>query len=122
MTATIPNLSIDGELGIDVTRQSVGTIILIETEDDVLLELEIMIPDKSIVRVSGTEPRLKHPVLGILSHSFSGDKKTQIEHWIGMLLCLSLSFKNGSYETKPVVHASVKGASSDGRSWTYDVF
>jgi len=107
------------ELGIDITRQTTGTTVLIETEDEVLLELEVVIPEKGIVKVSGTEPRLKHPVLGILSHAFSGDKKTQLDHWIGMLLCLSLSFKNGSYETKPVIHASMRGPDN---TWSYDVF
>lgn len=120
MTTTIPTETT--ELGIDIARQPIGTRILIETEDEVLLELEVVVPRKGIVQVSGTEPRLKHPVLGILSHAFSGDKKTQIEHWIGMLLCLSLNFKNGSYETKPVVHASITGSPGDEKPWRYDVF
>lgn len=116
MTDTIPT---ETELGIDITRQPAGTVVLVETEDDILLELEVVVPAKGIVKVSGTEPRLKIPVLGILSHAFSGDKKTQIDHWIGMLLCISLSFKNGSYDTKPVVHASMRGPNN---AWRYDVF
>lgn len=107
------------ELGIDITAQRPGTTIIVEAEDETLLELEVVVPDKGIVRVSGTDPRLKQTVLGILMHAFSGDKKTQIDHFIGMLLCLSLSFKNGSYATKPIVHASMRGPNN---AWRYDVF
>ncbi len=103
------------ETGIDITKQKAGTIIMVETEDDHLFEIEITIPGKGVVEVSGTEPRLKSTVLGVLTHSFSD--KTQINHWIGMLLRMSLVFKNGSYESAPVVHASVKRS-----GWEYDLF
>lgn len=105
------------ELGIDITKQPVGTTLIVETEDDHLFEMKVTIPQRGVVEVSGTEPRLKFPVLGVLTHSFSGDKKTQINHWIGMLLQMSLVFKNGNYESKPVIHATVSGP-----GWKYDVF
>lgn len=103
------------ELGIDITKQKIGTIIMVETEDNHLFEMEVTVPEKGVVRVSGTEPRLKYPVLGVLVHSSSG--KTQINYWIGKLLEMSLIFKNGNYESKPVIHVSAKG---DG--WQYDLF
>jgi hypothetical protein len=105
------------ETGIDLTKQKIGTIITVETEDERLFEMIVKIPERGIVEISGTEPRLKNPVLGVLTHSFSGDKHTQINHWIGMLLKMSLVFKNGNYESQPVVHASVKGP-----GWSYSVF
>jgi hypothetical protein len=103
------------EVGIDVTRQKPGTVIMVETEDEHLFEIKVTVPAKGVMEVSGTEPRLRKPVLGVLTHSFAG--KTQINHWIGMLLKMSLVFRNGSYESAPVVHATVKGP-----GWKYDLF
>ena len=107
------------ETGIDITKQKVDTIIMVETEDNHLFELKVVVPNKGVVEISGTESRLKLPVLGILTHSFA-DKtqiKTQINHFIGMLLKMALVFKNGNYESAPVIHASVKGP-----GYRYDVF
>lgn len=119
-SASLTNVPAD-ETGVDLTKQKIGTVILVETEDNHLFEMEVTVPEKGVVKVSGTEPRLKHPVLGVLIYSSSGklgDKhRVQIDHWIGKLLGMSLIFKNGSYESKPVIHASLKG---DG--WRYDVF
>ena len=111
-----PSVAID-EIGIDITQQKIGAILFIEAEDGHLFEIEIVVPEKSIVKVSGTEPRMKYPVLGGLVYSFSSDKKTQLNSWIGKLLKMSLVFKNGNYESAPVLHASVKGA-----GWQYNVF
>jgi hypothetical protein len=104
-----------GESGIDITKQKIGTIIRVETEDDRLFELVVKIPERGVVEISGTEPRLKIPVLGVLTHSFS--EKTQINHWIGKLLKMSLVFKNGNYESQPVVHVTIHGS-----DWSYIVF
>ena len=104
-----------GEIGIDITKQKVGTIIMVETEDNHLFEMEVTVPEKGVVKVSGTEPRLKFSALGVLAHSSSG--KTQINYWIGKLLEMSLIFRNGNYESKPVIHVSVKGV-----GWQYEVF
>ena len=105
------------ETGIDITKQKVGTIITVETEDARLFEMVVKIPASGIVEISGTEPRLKTAVCGVLTHSFSGDKHTQINHWIGMLLKMSLVFKNGNYESQPVIHATIRG-----QGWSYNVF
>ena len=88
---------------------------MVETEDEHLFEIKVTVPAKGVMEVSGTEPRLRKPVLGVLTHSFAG--KMQINHWIGMLLKMSLVFRNGSYESAPVVHATVKGP-----GWKYDLF
>jgi len=105
------------ELGIDVTKQKIGTTLFIETEDGQLFEMKVVTPAKGVVEVHGTDPRLKAPVLGVLTHSFSGDKRTQINHWIGLLLKMALVFRNGNLESGPVVHATIKG-----EGWSYDVF
>lgn len=105
----------DNELGIDLTKLEAGTMIFAETESDQLFEIKIVHPEKGVVEISGTEPRLKMPVLGILTHSSSG--KVQINHWIGTLLKMSLVFKNGNFESTPVIHASVKSP-----KWNYNVF
>jgi len=105
------------ELGIDITKQKPDTIITVETEDDRLFEIIVKMPERGVVEVSGTEPRLKNPVLGVLTHSFSGDKQTQINHWIGMLLKMSIVFKNGNFESQPVIHATIRGS-----GWSYNVF
>lgn len=105
------------ELGIDITKQKIGTTLLIETEDSRLFEMRVIMPEKGVLEVQGTDPRLKTPVLGVLTHSCSGDKKTQINHWIGYLLKMALVFRNGNLESAPVVHATVKG-----EKWQYDVF
>lgn len=105
------------ELGIDLTKQKIGTTLFIEAEDGQLFEMKVVIPAKGVVKVHGTDPRLKTPVLGVLTHSFSGDKRTQINHWVGILLKMALVFHNGNLESAPVVHATVKG-----EKWQYDVF
>jgi len=109
------------EIGVDVTKQAVGSIILVETEDNHLFELIVKRPETGVVEISGTEPRLKCPVLGVLTHSFSDDKKVQINHWIGKLLKMSLVFKNGNFESKLVTHALIKGV-TDGKKWKFEVF
>lgn len=106
-----------GEPGIDITKQKVGTTLLVETEDGRLFEMKVVMPEKGVLEIQGTDPRLKAPVLGILTHAFSGDKRTQINYWIGHLLKMALMFRNGNLESAPVVHATVKG-----ERWSYDVF
>jgi len=109
------------EIGIDVTKQAIGSTILVETEDNHLFELVVKRPETGVVEISGTEPRLKYSVLGVLTHSFSDNKKVQINHWIGKLLRMSLVFKNGNFESKLVIHASIKGE-TDGEKWKFEVF
>ena len=105
------------EIGINISKQKVGTIITVETENDQIFEIKIVMPEKAVVEVSGTDQRLRVPVLGVLTHSFSGNKQTQFNHWIGMLLKMSLVFKNGNLESGPVTHATVRG-----KGWSYNVF
>lgn len=123
MTDTVnPNDKADaiappGEIGINITRQKIGTAIMVETDDGQLFEIIVRKPDQGVVEVSGTEPRLKQPTLGVLTHSFSDDKRTQINHWIGQYLRMMLVFKNGNYKSKLVSHASLKG-----EGWQFEVF
>ena len=105
------------ELGIDITKQKIGNTLLVETEDGRLYEMKVIMPEKGVLEVQGTDSRLKTPVLGVLTHAFSDDKKIQINHWIGHLLKMALVFRNGNLESTPVVHATVKG-----ERWSYDVF
>lgn len=106
-----------GETGIDITKQKIGTTIMVETEDDHLFEMVVKKPEQGVVEVTGTELRLKHPTLGCLAHSHTDDKKTLINHWIGQYLKMMLVFRNGNYESKPVTHVSLKG-----EGWKFDVF
>lgn len=103
------------ETGIDITKLRIGTTILVETEDERLFELTVKKPDSGVIEVSGTEPRLKLPTLGVLTHSF--DEKTSINFWIGKYLKMMLVFRNGNYESKLVTHASLRG-----EDWQYEVF
>jgi len=104
-----------GEIGINVTKQKIGTTIMVETEDNQIFEMVVRKPKLSVVEVSGTEPRLKYPTFGVLTHSF--DEKTRIDHWIGQYLKMTLVFRNDNYESKPVIHASLKG-----EGWQFEVF
>ena len=105
----------DDETGIDITKLEIGVAILVGTEDGCLFEMIVKKPEFGVVEVSGTEPRLKLPTLGVLTHSF--DVKTNINFWIGKYLKMMLVFRNGNYESKPVTHASLKG-----EDWQYEVF
>lgn len=103
------------ETGIDIRKLMIGTTILVETENEHLFEMVVKKPENGVVEVSGTEPRLKLPTLGVLTHSF--DVKTSINFWIGKYLKMMLVFRNGNYESKPVTHASLRG-----EDWQYEVF
>jgi len=107
----------DGEIGIDITKQKVGTTIMVETEDGQLFEMIIRKSEQGVVEVSGTEPRLRHPTLGTLAYSFTDNKRTLINHWIGQYLKMRLVFRNGNYVSKLVTHASLKG-----EGWQFEVF
>lgn len=104
-----------GEIGIDITKLKLDTIIMVETEDNHIFEMIVRKPEHGVLEISGTEPRLKHSTLGVLTHSF--DEKTQINHWIGQYLKMMLVFRNGNYESKLVAHASLKG-----EGWQFEVF
>ncbi len=109
------------EIGVDITKQKIGTTIMVETEDNHLFEMVVKRPESGVVEISGTEPRMKNHTLGVLTHSFSDDKKTQINYWIGQYLKMMLVFRNGNYESKLVTHASIRGE-TDGKKWKFDVF
>jgi hypothetical protein len=112
----IPREEPDGELGIDISKLAAGTTILVETEDDRIFELKMADPGKGVAEISGTEPRMRRqPTLGMLTHSFS--ETIRIDKWIGFGLRMSLTFRNGRYESAAVMHATVRGA-----GWSYDVF
>lgn len=104
-----------GEIGINVTKQRVGTTIMVETDDNHIFEMVVRKPEQGVVEVSGTEPRLKYPTLGVLTHSFN--EGTRIDHWIGQYLKMMFVFRNGNYESKLVTHASLKG-----EGWQFEVF
>lgn len=106
-----------GEVGINITKLAIGTSIMVETEDSQVFEIVVRKPEHGVVEVSGTEPRLKNPTLGVLTHSSTDDKKTQIDHWIGQYLRMMIVFRNGNYESQLVTHASLKG-----EGWQFEVF
>jgi len=105
------------EVGINITKQKIGTIIMVETEDGHLFEMVVRSPKHGVVEVSGTEQRLRYPTVGSLGYSISDDKKTRIDNWIGQYLKMMLVFRNGNYESKLVTHASLKG-----EGWQFEVF
>ena len=92
---------------IDITKQKTDTTLFIETRDGHLFEIRVVIPEKAIIEISGTEPRLKQSVLGILAP----------EHCIGLRLKMTIIFKNGNYVSAPVIHLTVKGP-----GYSYTVF
>jgi len=103
------------ETGIDITKQKIGTIIMVETGDGRLFEMIVRKPEEGMVEVSGTEPRLRYPTLGVLTHSFN--EKTRIDYWIGQYLKMMLVFKNGNYVSELVTHISLRG-----EGWQFEVF
>jgi hypothetical protein len=103
--------------GIDIRRQKPGTQILIET-DTGLYELIVVRPEESVVRVSGTDPRLHQPVVGRFHRSvYALDPKAALDGWVGKTMKMVIAFRNAPFESGVVLSASVRGT-----GWHYDVF
>jgi phenolic acid decarboxylase len=102
---------------IDITRQPVGTTIIVETTQGII-EMVVLKPDVALVRVSGTDPKIKEPVNCQMTQSLYDLKGIiTLPKWIGKELRMQLTFKNASLNCSATVSAVVRG-----KGWHYDVF
>lgn len=106
-------------VGVDISKLANGTTISLDTVDDQLFEVKMVNNTLSVVEVSGTDPRLKRPTSGVLTHSTVGKEKHQ--HFIAKDSKVTFVFKNGTLETQSVKQLTVRGH-RDGNMWHYDVF
>ena len=102
---------------IDITRLPVGSNIIVETTQGII-EIVVLNPTVGLIRVSGTDPKIKEPVNCQLTQScYDLDGKIKLPKWIGKDLRMQLTFKNASLHCSSTVSATVLG-----KGWHYDVF
>jgi hypothetical protein len=107
----------DAHPGIDITRQPIGTTILVET-DTGLHELIVVNPQQATVQITGSDPRFHKPILGRLLQSVSAlEPLVKLNHWIGRAMKMVIAFRGEPYTSGIVLSATVKGP-----GWHYDVF
>lgn len=110
-------LELRAQPGIDVCRLKVGTRITVETTQTVF-ELEMTVPSSGILRIFGTDPRLRSGVSGrLLQSNYDKDGLVNIPYWIGKSLRMQFVFKNGIFSCTPALSARVIGD-----NWFYEVF
>lgn len=103
--------------GIDIARLPVGTQILVETTQGII-EIEVLTPATGLVRVSGTDPKIKEPkVCQLVQSDYDLQGIIFLPKWIGKDLRMKLSFANATFHCSATISAQVRG---DG--WHYDVF
>lgn len=108
---------IKAQPGVNITRLLPGTKVLVETTQNVF-EFEITHPSMNLVRVRGSDPRLRPGITGQLIHSAYDIEATIIlPDWIGKGLRMHIAFKNATYVSTPILSARI-----DGLGWHYDVF
>jgi len=103
--------------GIDIRQQQPGTEIIVEA-DTGLYELVVVRPESGLVEVSGSDPRLRQPVLGQFLHSVNVlDPTAKFDHWIGRATKMVIAFRNAQFESGVVMAATIRC-----KGWHYDVF
>lgn len=102
---------------IDITRQPVGTNILVETTQGII-EMVVLNPETALVRVSGTDPKIREPVNCQMTQSlYDLEGRITLPKWIGKEMRMQLTFKNASLNCSATVSAMVRG-----KSWHFNVF
>jgi hypothetical protein len=98
-----------------------GTTLLLEGETDIY-ELTVRYPEHGIVDVSSNLPALRMGTVGQFMFSVRwsdpGTRLNSIQQGWAMML----RFRNGEFQTQPILSASVNGKREDGSRWSYDVF
>jgi phenolic acid decarboxylase len=103
--------------GIDISRLAPGTTVIVETTQGII-ELVVLNPTVGLVRVSGTDPKIKEPVNCQMTQSCYDLKGLiTLPKWIGKDLRMQLTFRNANLHCSTTVSATVRG-----KGWHYDVF
>ena len=102
---------------IDISRLPVGMTVIVETTQGVM-ELVVLNPTQGLVRVSGTDPKIREPVNCQMTQScYDLQGLITLPKWIGKDLRMQLTFKNATLNCSVTVSATVRG-----KGWHYDVF
>lgn len=102
---------------IDISRQPVGTIIIVETTQGII-EMEVLNPTVGLILASGTDPKIKEPVRCQMTQSFYDlEGIITLPKWIGKDLRMQLTFRNANLHCSATVSAAVRLK----RGW-YNVF
>lgn len=110
------------EPGIDIRKLKLDTTILLEAAP-YLYEIKVTHPVHCIAEISSSDPCLRMATVGQVLHSIHwSSPAAPIPAWIGEGLALEIRFRNGTYRTQPMTHASVSGKREDGSRWSYEVF
>ena len=116
---TIPQIvaELRAQPGIDITRLAKGTKLIVETTQGVF-EFSVTNPRHGLVRVFGTDARLRAGISGQVLESFYDiEGRVAVPNWITKSLRIQITFKNGVYPCTPALSARVEGA-----GWHYEVF
>jgi hypothetical protein len=109
--------------GIHIGFLDPGTRVLVATKVTTF-ELTVVEPQKAIINVSASDPRLQPARLGrLIGSSKDMAGKLMKDEWIGRGLYMNIQFKNLTFVTNPIISARIEGFGRvTGLPWHYDVF
>ncbi|MEN6367661.1 MAG: hypothetical protein ABFC88_12675 [Thermoguttaceae bacterium] len=97
------------------------TVLLLEGESDIY-ELTLRYPEHGIVEITSNLPALRTGTVGQFMFSVRWSNPGERLDVIRQGWAMTLRFKNGEYQTQPIMAASARGIREDGSHWHYDVF
>jgi hypothetical protein len=98
-----------------------GTALILAGESDIY-ELTLLYPEHGIAEITSNLPPLRAVTVGQFLFSVRWDQPGVRRNVIQQGWALMLRFRNGEYQTQPILTASVHGQCEDGSRWSYDVF
>jgi hypothetical protein len=107
--------------GINIKALKKGTVLLLEGEADIY-ELIVMYPEHGIVEISSNQPALRQGTVGQFMFSVRWSQPGTRLNLIQQGWAMTLRFRNGEYQTQPIMSSRVSGKCDDGSRWSYDVF
>lgn len=103
---------------IDVSRQPAGTNILVETTQGIL-EIDVLDPADGLIRLSGTDPKIKAPrTCRLLQSDYDLQGVIFLPKWIGKELRMKIEFANATFHCSATLSAAIRLKSGK----YYDVF
>ncbi len=93
---------------VDITRQRIGTNILVETTQGIV-EIDVLNPSEGLIRVAGTDPKIKEPkVCRFLQSDYDIQGLIFLPKCIGKEMRMKISFANATFHCSMTVSAAVQ--------------
>lgn len=119
--APAPEAPLAPSPGINVKMLKKGITLLLVGETDIY-ELTMLHPEHGIAEISSNLPALRAGTVGqfmfSVRWSHPGTRLNAIQQGWAMML----RFRNGEFQTQPIMSARVSGRRDGANRWSYDVF